>query len=227
MEGIGNTIGGVGNLFKKIIPGSKKEENLATEEKLKKINQMRNNNTITESEYQQMRVQILNKFTGIESESSLSTNKETLNDPKNDIKDEIMDLENLDETLKSGIILTAEFIENIILNPIKFNKEGRLPEGFWQDEFILGFLSYLIITTCDSIVDMSDISTEDKGVALHLIMAKLCLQESKQVMGDFNKLIRNPTKNSQRGHDLSMKFLAIADNTYEITFPNDPGYRKS
>jgi len=99
--------------------------------------------------------------------------------------------------------------------------------GFWQDEYLLGFLSYLIINTCDSLVDMSDISREDKGMALHLIMAKLCLQESKQVMDDFNRLVRNPTEDSQRGHDLSMKFLSIADNTYEIAFPNDPDIEKA
>ena len=55
-------------------------------------------------------VQILNKFIGSNSEEDLYKNDETLKEITKGIDDEITDLEDFDDNLKSGIMFTAEFI---------------------------------------------------------------------------------------------------------------------
>ena len=43
------------------------------------------------------------------------------------------DLDNLSDTIKVGVVATAEIITTL-LNPLKDDKGGKFPSGFWSSE---------------------------------------------------------------------------------------------
>ena len=216
---------GIGtNFVKKIIPSSnKKDDDLGIEDKLQKIETMKEKNLISSSEYQKMRNQILSKFSGGGSDDS-SDIADNINENFED--DERVNIDNIDDKLKQGIIITTEFIENIVLNPLKAY-DKKLPNTFWQDEFVIGFITYLTVITYDDFVDTSDVNTETKGEILNTIFKKICPQDYKLVTKNFTKLMNNPSTESERGRELSMKLCAIADGTFNDAFSNDADIEKA
>ena len=216
---------GIGsNFIKKIIPSSnKKDDDLGIEDKLQKIDKMKDKNLISSSEYQKMRNQILNKFSGGEGNAS-SDMADNINENFED--DERVNIDSIDDKLKQGIIITTEFIENIVLNPLKAY-DKKLPDTFWHDEFVIGFLTYLTVITYDNFVDTSNVSTETKGEILNTIFMKICPQDYKLVIKNFTKLMNDPSTESERGRELSMKLCAIADGTFNDAFSNDADIEKA
>jgi hypothetical protein len=216
---------GIGtNFVKKIIPSSnKKNDDLGIEGKLQKIETMKEKNLISSSEYQKMRNQILSKFSGGGSADS-SDIADNINENFED--DERVNIDNIDDKLKQGIIITTEFIENIVLNPLKAY-DKKLPDTFWQDDFVIGFITYLTVITYDDFVDTSNVSTETKGEILNTIFKKFCPEDYKLVIKNFTKLMNDPSTESERGRELSMKLCSIADGTFNDTFSNDADIEKA
>lgn len=85
LDGVANTLEGIGSLVKKTRSSKTTNNNIGLEEKLNKLNELKNNKTITESEYKESRVRLLEKFTDSDSNENLSNNHE---DKKEDFKKE-------------------------------------------------------------------------------------------------------------------------------------------
>ena len=110
LDGVANTLEGIGSLVKKTRSSKTTNNNIGLEDKLNKLNELKNNKTITESEYQQMRVQILNKFTGSDTEKVLSVDENILKET----------IEEIDTSTKENINIYDEegnINEKFIVNP--------------------------------------------------------------------------------------------------------------
>ena len=119
------------------------------------------------------------------------------------------DLDNLSDSIKVGVVATTEIITTL-LNPLKDDKGGKFPSGFWEDEYIIGFIANLISFLLEPFILQG--SKMEKGIAVSMVYEKLCPGEGEQRMKDFNYYAFNPTENSKLGFSLSTKLIAIVTN---------------
>jgi hypothetical protein len=127
----------------------------------------------------------------------------------------------LNEDLKNPVNNAAQVVNNLPLGLIKHMFDGKLPDNYWDEDYFLAFHIYHAIFVFNSFSDVSLLSLEQKGLALQSIISKICPEEAEKTINRFKLLAKSPTSESQRGHDLSMKYCSIVMQKHEVEYPND------
>ena len=120
------------------------------------------------------------------------------------------DINNLNDTVKVGVMATAEILESLY-QPLKDDFDGKLPNEMWRDEMMIGFNGMLISYLLKSFVQNA--SKDEKGLAVMMVYGKLSPGQLDAIMKDFNHYARNPSEESQRGNKLANKLIDIVTNT--------------
>ena len=142
------------------------------------------------------------------------------------IMNKIIGWDLLNEELKSPVNNAAQVVNNLPLSLIRHMFDGKLPSNYWDDDFFLAFHIYHAIFVFNSFSNVSLLSLEQKGLALQSIISKICPEDAENIISRFKLLANSPTSESQRGHDLSMKYCSFVMQRHEFEYPNDPEINK-
>jgi len=126
----------------------------------------------------------------------------------------------LSADLKKSVEDVSNVVNELPLKLIKIINDGKLPHGYWNDDYLLSFHIFHASYVFNCSTDTSLLSFAEKAIAMQCIVYKFCDEAPEEVIKRYEFLTNSPNIESQRGHRLAAKFCSIVMNFHEAEYPD-------
>jgi len=134
---------------------------------------------------------------------------------------DVLNWDLLSTDLKQSVEDVSNVVNAVPLKLIKLINDGKLPHGYWDDDYLLSFHIFHASYVLNCSTDTSLLSFAEKAIAMQSIVYKFCDEAPEKVIQRYEFLTKSPNIESQRGHRLAAKFCSIVMNFHETEYPDD------